>query len=192
MGSKKNRSDAPVCQLKITLKDSRPPIWRRIQVAGDTSLAKLHRILQIVMGWTDSHLHQFTIHGCDYGVPDPDFEAFGHSTINEKSTKLGQVIQGEKDHFIYEYDFGDSWTHRIVVEKITPAEEGKRYPVCLGGKRACPPEDCGGIWGYENFIEAVSDPDHEEHEDMLEWIGGGFDTEAFDLDDVNLALRHAR
>lgn len=189
MSSKKKPSDAPVWQLKITLKDSSPPIWRRILVADDTSLSKLHLILQIAMGWTDSHLHQFTIHGRDYGVPDREFEG---RTEDERKVRLLQVIDGEKDRFLYEYDFGDSWTHQILVEKMAPREEGKRYPVCVAGKMACPPEDCGGVWGYQNFLKAISDPKHPEHEDMIEWIGGGFDPKAFDLDGVNQQLGRLR
>ena len=191
MSSREDRSAGPIYQLKITLKDSRPPIWRRILVAGDVSLAKLHGILQIVMGWTDSHLHQFTIHGRDYGVPDRELD-FGHRTLSERRVRLFEVVYGEKDRFLYEYDFGDSWTHQILVEKIIPKEEGKHYPVCVAGKRACPPEDCGGIWGYENFLEAIKDAGHPEHEDMIEWIGGGFDAEAFSLDEVNQRLRRLR
>ncbi len=192
MSSKKNLSTGPVWQLKITLKDSRPPIWRRILVAEDTSLAKLHLILQVTMGWWDSHLHKFTIHGRDYGVPDREFSQFASRTENEKNAKLMGVVHGEKDRFAYEYDFGDDWLHQIVVEKIVAREEGKRYPVCVAGARACPPEDCGGIWGYENFLKAISDPKHPEHDDMIEWVDGGFDPEAFDLDQVNRQLRRLR
>jgi hypothetical protein len=189
MSSKEKVSAAPVCQLKITLKDSSPPIWRRIIVAGDTSLAKLHGILQIAMGWWDCHLHQFTIHDRDYGVPDREIGQFGSRIENEKNAKLMSVVHGDKDRFIYEYDFGDSWTHQIVVEKIVPKEIGKHYPVCVAGKRSCPPEDCGGIWGYQNFLKAISDPKHPEHESMTEWIGARFDSEAFDLDSINQRLR---
>jgi Plasmid pRiA4b ORF-3-like protein len=192
MSSKEKLSAAPVWQLKITLKHSSPPIWRRILVADDTPLAKLHRILQIVMGWGDSHLHQFTIRGRDYGVPFRDFGEFGSKIENEKSVKLIDVVYGEKDRFVYEYDFGDSWTHQIVVEKKVTKEEGKHYPVCVAGNRACPPEDCGGIWGYENFLEAIRDPKHPEHKYLIEWIGGGFDPEALDLDQVNRQLRRLR
>lgn len=178
-------------QLKITLKGIKPPIWRRTLVPADVSLAKLHRILQMVMGWTDTHLHQFTIHGQDYGEPDPDFIGFGNRTKSEKAAKLMNVA-GEGDRFEYWYDFGDDWRHEVVVEKIVPVSKGKTYPVCVAGKRACPPEDCGGFWGYEQFLEAIANPEHEEHESMLEWIGGSFDPEAFDLDDTNEGLKRMR
>jgi Plasmid pRiA4b ORF-3-like protein len=188
---KKERSAAPVYQLKILLKGSSPPIWRRLLVTGDTSLAKLHRILQIVMGWYDCHLHQFVIHGRDYGVPDRELD-FGQPTLNERGVRLSSVIEGPKDRFVYDYDFGDSWAHQIVVEKILPKETGNQYPVCTAGERACPPEDCGGIWGYADFLEAIRDPNHEEHESMLEWIGASFDPEAFNLDRINHQLRRVK
>ena len=183
----KQSTSETVYQLKVTLVGSKPPIWRRIQVLGDTSLAKLHQILQDVMGWTDSHLHQFVVDGVYIGVPDPDF---GMEVRNEKTVKLSQVAHGERSKFTYEYDFGDSWEHQILVEKVLEAEPGVRYPVCLAGKRACPPEDCGGIWGYASLLQTIQNPDDPEHEDMLEWLGGGFDPEAFDLDAINQALKH--
>jgi hypothetical protein len=192
MSSKKKLSAAPVWQLKITLKDSSPPIWRRILVTGDTSLEKLHRILQLAMGWWDCHLHQFMIHGRDFGVPDLELAEFGNRIENEKNVTLMEVVHGVKDRFVYEYDFGDSWTHQIIVEKIIPKVEGKYYPVCVAGKRACPPEDCGGVWGYMNFLEAISDPKHPEHESMTEWIGARFDPEALNLDSINQGLREVK
>jgi hypothetical protein len=177
-----------VYQIKVTLDDTHPPIWRRIQVPEDTSLLKLHDIVQIVMGWEDDHLHSFLIEDQYYGRPEDDeYGEFG--TIDEKRVKLKEVIPGEGFRFKYEYDFGDSWEHTLLVEKILPPEEGVRYPVCVKGKRACPPEDVGGVWGYENFLEAIRDPDHEEHDMYLEWVGDEFDPEAFDLKGVNQSLR---
>ena len=122
------------------------------------------------MGWWDSHLHQFIIHGKIFGSPDPDFDFI--EVTSERGTKLSGVISAEKDKFIYEYDFGDSWEYVILVEKILPPDPNISYPICLKGKRTCPPEDCGGIWGYNDFLEAIQDPDHPEHDDMLEWVGG--------------------
>jgi hypothetical protein len=104
--------------------------------------------------------------------------------------RLQQVVSRVKDKLIYEYDFGDSWEHELLIEKILPPEAGKRYPVCLTGKRACPPEDCGGIWGYASFLEAIQDPQHPEHEEMVEWVGGKFNPEAFDLDEVNREIQN--
>ena len=190
--SAKPATPAHIYQIKVTLKHGKPPIWRRIQVPGDVTLAKLHRILQIVMGWADYHLHQFIVGGAYYGEPHPDYEAWGPEMHNERRVKLEQIAPGEKSKFSYEYDFGDGWEHELLVEKILPPEPGVHYPCCLKGKRACPPEDVGGIWGYADFLEAIADPDHEDHEDMLEWIGGEFDPEAFDLDEINAELRKLR
>jgi hypothetical protein len=185
----KRPTDRVVYQIKVTLRGSKPPIWRRFQVASDTSLVQLHRILQCVMGWEDYHMHQFIVGGVTYGNADmmEDFD-----TVDEKTVTLDQIVRREKFKFIYEYDFGDSWEHELLIEKILPLEEGKAYPVCLTGKRACPPEDCGGIWGYSDFLEAIQDPEHPEHEEMLDWAGGEFDPVAFDLREVNAELKELK
>ena len=175
-----------IYQLKVTLKYSKPPIWRRIEVPGNTRLDKLHDILQTTMGWWNAHLHQFIVGGTYYGEPHPDY---GFDMRDERKVKLNQIAPGEKSKFVYEYDFGDSWEHVILVEKVLPPEKGVHYPRCIKGKRACPPEDVGGVWGYDDFVEAVKDPNHPEHEDMLEWWGDDFDPEAFDLEEVNEALQ---
>jgi hypothetical protein len=182
-------SKAQIYQIKVTLDESKPPIWRRILVPGDATLEKLHYILQVAMGWTNSHLHQFIVGQTFFGQPHPDF---GLEMRDERRVKLSQIAPGEGFAFRYEYDFGDSWLHNLVVEKVLEPEPGQHYPVCVKGKRACPPEDVGGVWGYEGFLEAIGDPDHPEHEDYLEWIGGEFDAEEFDLDAVNSALRALR
>ena len=171
-------------QIKVTLRSVHPAIWRRILIPGNTTLLKLHDILQIVMGWEDAHLHMFKIPGLVYG--DLMDDVYGEiSTALEAHFKLNQLITYEGQRFSYEYDFGDSWEHELVVEKILLGQEHLRTPICLEGKRACPPEDVGSLWGYENFLKALQDPEHEEHEDYLIWIGGEFDPEAFDLDEVN-------
>jgi hypothetical protein len=178
-----------IYQIKVTLKNSKPPIWRRIQVPGDVKLSKLHLILQEVMGWADYHLHQFIVNGIYYSTPHPDDF---YEVKDERRVALHQVASGEKFKFIYEYDFGDSWEHELLVEKVMPPEQGAYYPRCIKGKRACPPEDVGGVWGYDDFLEAIKDPDHPEHEAMLDWVGGEFDPEEFDLDGINEALKHIR
>jgi len=183
--------NAGIYQLKITLRESKPPIWRRIQVKSNITLAKLHDIFQIVMGWTDSHLHQFIIHGVEYGVPHPDYD-YDMDMEDEKHFKLGKLISAEKERFVYQYDFGDGWEHEILVEKILPIEEDLHYPICLKGNRACPPEDCGGIGGYSDFLEAIEDVKHPEHNDMLEWIGGKFDPEEFDIEKTNKKLKRIK
>ncbi len=185
------REPAQNYQIKITLNDSRPPIWRRILVPSNITLRKLHDILQIVMGWTDSHLHQFTIEGKGYGDAQND-EWDDLRLLPEQRYRLSQVAPRSGARFQYEYDFGDSWEHSLRVEKILPPEPGTRYPQCLAGKRACPPEDVGGVWGYQEFLEALADPDDPQHDEYLEWIGGAFDAEAFDPGDVNTRLRHAQ
>ena len=174
-----------VYQIKVTLKGSKPPIWRRMQVASDTTLVQLHRIVQRVMGWAGSHLYQFVIGNVAYGDPGMLGEL---DAKDGRTVTLETIVRREKDKFLYEYDFGDSWEHELLVETRLPLEEGKRYPICLAGKRACPPEDCGGIWGYASFLEAIRDPEHPEHDEMLEWVGSEFDPDAFDLDEINREL----
>jgi len=170
-------------QLKVTLRGTRPPIWRRLEVKSDTKLSTLHQILQVVMGWTDSHLHQFIAKGKYYGTPDPDFFV---DRENERKVRLDQVLKKPKDRMVYEYDFGDSWEHEVVVEKVVPAEAGRgRYPLVTAGKRACPPEDCGGIPGYYRLLEVLGNPRHPEHQEMLEWCGEEYDPEGFDRQEVN-------
>ncbi len=177
-----------IYQLKITLNDSKPPIWRRVLVPKNITFYQLHEIIQTVMGWDDYHLHQFMIDSQIYG--NPEYDEYGdQETQNEKKYRLDQFVHSDGFKFRYEYDFGDGWLHDLVVEKILPKERGLDYPICIKGKRACPPEDVGGVWGYDNFLEAIADPTHEEHNDYLEWIGGEFDPTAFDLDGVNERLR---
>jgi hypothetical protein len=187
MARAKRSTTRVVYQIKVTLKGSKPPIWRRMQVASATTLAQLHRILQCVMGWESSHLYQFVVGGMEYGDPKMLEEMEGEDA---RRVTLATLVWGEKCKFFYEYDFGHSWEHELLIEKILLFEAGQRYPVCLTGKRACPPEDCGGIWGYADFLEAIHDPQHPEHEAMLEWIGGEFDPEACDLDEINKELQH--
>ena len=183
-------SKVQIYQIKVTLKGSKPPIWRRIQVPCNITLAELHRILQAVMGWWDYHLHQFIVGRTYYGVPHPDYYDYMEMR-DESQVRLNQIAD-EGSKFVYEYDFGDSWEHVLLVEKVLEPEPDRQYPVCIKGRGACPPEDVGGIWGYYSFLEAIQDADHPEHEDYLEWIGGEFDPEAFDLDEVNERLRALR
>ena len=187
----KEEKQSEICQLKITLRYMRPPVWRRVQVPSDITLAKLHRIIQVAMGWYDSHLHQFIVGERYYGVPSID-EFSELELTDEKKARLSQVLSKSKQKMVYEYDFGDGWEHEILLEKVLQTDPGVRYPRCMGGARACPPEDCGGVGGYANFLQAISDPNHEEHDEYLEWIGGEFDPEKFDLDLVNRELKAIR
>lgn len=184
---KRKKADYPIYQLRIILKDVRPPIWRRIQIAGDTSLRKLHKAIQILMGWEDYHLHSFTI-GVDlYGIPDPE-GIFDVGEKDDRRYRLADVVPDAESRLRYVYDFGDNWEMDILVEKILPPHENFKSPLCMAGKRAGPPEDCGGAWGYENLLEIIKAPHHEEYESMMEWLGNKFDPEAFDPVAVNLEL----
>jgi Plasmid pRiA4b ORF-3-like protein len=171
-----------IYQLKLTLLDTRPPIWRRIQVK-DCTLDKLHEHIQTAMGWTNSHLHHFRVGQQLYGDPLLTAENFEDMDYKDSATtKISAILpkSGRRFRFEYEYDFGDSWQHEVLVEGCLPTEAGKKYPLCVGGARACPPEDVGGVWGYADFVEAIQDPDNEQHEEMLEWVGGSFDPADFD------------
>ncbi|MDQ3412841.1 MAG: plasmid pRiA4b ORF-3 family protein [Chloroflexota bacterium] len=189
MAPRKKAAPNAVYQLKVTLKRTRPPIWRRLHVRSDTRLSALHEIIQTAMGWWNCHLHQFTIGGEEYGAPDLD-EWF--AVRDEQRVSLHQLPLPAKARFSYQYDFGDDWAHEIVVEKILPPDPIVTYPICLTGKRACPPEDVGGTWGYTEFLDNMSDPHHGEHESMREWNGRKFDSEAFNLDTVNARLQSFR
>ncbi len=173
-------------RLKVTLRGSKPPIWRRFLVPGSISLKRLHDCLQAVMGWTDSHLHQFEANGVLYGPPDREL---GIERVSESKTTVGDVLRRPKDELRYEYDFGDGWEHSVVLEAHVPPREDGRYPILEAGARACPPEDVGGIFGYERFLEVIRNPKHAEHAETLVWAGGSFDPEAFRVDDANPATR---
>lgn len=170
-----------VYQFKITLQDTQPPIWRRIQV-GDCTLDQLHEYIQTAMGWTNSHLNQFRINGTLYGDPMLMEETFEELAFKDSTTtRLSDILPaGEaRFRFEYEYDFGDGWQHEVLLERRMPAVPGTRYPLCLDGARACPPEDVGGVWGYADFLVAIADPENERHEELRQWVGRKFDPEAF-------------
>ncbi len=188
MATAKRKTQSTACRLKITLQGSKPPIWRRIEVPGNTSLDDLNLMIQGAMGWTNSHLHGFEIGGENYSILDPEFGA--DDCLDETKFRLQRLVPVEKAKFTYTYDWGDGWEHLVLVEKIMPPEPGVEYPRCVAGARACPPEDVGGVWGYAEFLEAISDPKHERHEESLEWIGGEFDPEAFDLAETNEDVRN--
>lgn len=188
---RKTSEPIQIYQLRITLRGSHPPIWRQIQVRSDITLGKLHRILQAVMGWTDTHLHQFTIRGKQYWIPDEGDMAL-RKMIDERKHRLRDVVSRKASRFTYVYDFGDLWAHELRVENILVPQAGVHYPVCLAGARACPPEDVGGTVGYENLLEAIHNPNHPQHEGYLEWIGDNFDPEAFDAGEVNRKLHQLK
>lgn len=175
-----------VFQLGVRLVDSEPSIWRRLLVEQHVLLPQLHRILQAAMGWTDSHLHQFLVGDLQFGEPDDEFSPgpidYRHISVNQVLSRPGAVL-------LYEYDFGDSWGHLIELEERLDSESvSGPLPRCVDGARACPPEDCGGIHGYERLLETIGDPRDPEHDQYASWLGTGFDPEAFDLDTVNERL----
>ena len=177
-----------VHRLKITLRGSKPPIWRRLEVPSGIALQRLHATIQQAFGWLDCHLWVFSTPAGEYGVRDPEL---GHHSAQQK--KLSAVAPLPGDRVTYVYDFGDDWEHLIAVEAVLPAEPGVAYPRCITGRRACPPEDCGGIWGYEDLLVILADPGHEEHTSRLEWLGlesaADFDPAGFDVAAVNDALK---
>jgi hypothetical protein len=189
-GERKRRRGAGtlVHQLKITLGGvSRPPVWRRVLVPADVTLGDLHEVIQQAMGWDDYHMHLFSVGGQEYGSPDPEL---GHAS--DRNVVLSQVLTSPGDRLRYTYDFGDDWEHDIVLEETRTAVPEETYPSCVTGKGACPPEDCGGAWGYAELKEILADPSHEGHQDMLEWLGldagKDFDPKEFSVTDVNARL----
>lgn len=174
-----------IFQLKIQLLGVRPPVWRRVLVPGEITLAELHDVIQTAMGWSDSHLHAFEVGETRYAVPDPDW---GVDDIEDESrAKLFRVAE-ECGRLRYSYDFGDGWEHDVTVEKVLDPRPGTPYPSCIAGRCACPPEDVGGSWGYQAFLVAVNDPSYEYHEHWAEWAGGSFDPPAFAVAAVDAAL----
>ena len=163
-----------VVSLKVTLRDTKPPVWRRLLVPGETTLADLHRAIQAAMGWEDYHLHTFDIAGRQYGDPRAVDDV-----ADEKRVTLNGLIKSGVARFAYTYDFGDNWEHALVVEKRLPDIEALSRPICTAGKRRCPPEDCGGPWGYLELLEVLADPAHPEHAERREWLGEDFDPEDF-------------
>lgn len=189
MTTSKTELSLEVYQIKVTLRYTRPPIWRRLLVPASLTLERLHNVLQVAMGWDDSHLHEFHFSPKRVWQPDPRERSRGlQNRRNESSLRLSVVLGRVGATALYTYDFGDGWEHTIVVEKILPPEPGVLYPLCVGGKRQGPPEDCGGIPGYYRLLEAIRDPSHQDHEEMLEWVGDDFDPEAFSVDTLNRSL----
>jgi hypothetical protein len=185
----KRRAGTEILSLKVTLRGTKPPVWRRLLAPGAMTLGDLHHAIQAAMGWYDSHLHAFDIEGRQYGdrhtVDD---------VADENRLTLNRLMKSGVRRFTYTYDFGDDWEHMVAIEKIQPAVEGKLYPACVAGKRSCPPEDCGGIWGYGELLEVLADPAHPERAERLEWLGQEFDPEDFSVEiaDARLAARFTR
>lgn len=176
-------------RLKITLHDVEPPVWRRIEVPSSMTLGELSPVLEAAMGWLGGHLHLFDVDGLTYGTPDPDWET---DDLDEGRYRLSDVLPSAGRSMRWDYDFGDGWEHTVEVEGIVAAEPGVMYPRCIAGERACPPEDCGGPWGYADLLEALADPDHPDHERLREWAPLGFDPSRFDLEETDRAMRAPR
>lgn len=183
-----NRAGSTVLQLKLSLRGvSKPPVWRRLLVRPDIRLSQVHDVIQAAMGWTDTHLHAFSTAYGDYGPPDPELD---HR--DERKARLADFLAEPGDRIRYAYDFGDFWEHDIVLEKMLEPDPDVRLPACVAGKGACPPEDCGGVWGYADLRDTLANPASDGHDAMLEWLGfdsaEDFDPGAFDVEETNEIL----
>ncbi|MCA1680804.1 MAG: plasmid pRiA4b ORF-3 family protein [Actinobacteria bacterium] len=182
------RSTIAIVQIKIKLLGvSKPPVWRRLQLRADTRLDHLHDIIVAAFGWQGYHMHVFTSGPEEFGVPDPEL---GHA--DERQISLGELIGAIGDRLRYTYDFGDDWEHEIVLEDLLDADPDTHYPLLAAAKGACPPEDCGGPWGYAELKDILADPSHEQHQQMLDWLGldtpSAFDPNAIATDQIEQEL----
>jgi hypothetical protein len=178
-------------RLYVSLLEIAPPIWRRIELSSETTLAQLHKVLQTVMGWQDYHFHEFEIAGRRYGVPDSDYDSPGE-VARESSVKLSSALPRKGATLLYSYDFGDNWTHAVTLEDIVLTDPDAQYPRVMDGARCCPPEDCGGTYGYLELLEILAKPRHKEYRRMREWAGKDFNPETFSAKSVNLLFKPRR
>lgn len=176
-----------IYQLKITLKHIKPAIWRRIEVLPDIRLDELGQTILMAMGWYGGHLMCFEFDRTEYHFDHESVSDLGGKLMSK--TRLDKCLSRESQKGLFTYDFGDNWEHEVLLEKIRAPEPGAQYPCCTAGKRNCPPEDCGGPWGYADILEALKDPDNPEYNEMLEWVGSDYDPEAFDLQGANERMR---
>jgi hypothetical protein len=174
-----------IYHLKIILGEVAPPVWRLVALPGAYTLDRVHGVIQLAMGWQDCHLHSFDVAGAQYGTPDPD----GLLDMRDELDARLDAIVDKDGRFTYTYDFGDWWEHRITVEDVLVAEPHERYPLCVDGAGACPPEDVGGTYGYEQFVAALADPDHPRHTEMRDWYGRRFDPTEFSAERATTLLR---
>ncbi len=178
-----------IYQLRITLIESRPRIWRRILVEEDILLSDLHKIIQTTMGWTNSHLHQFIKDESFYTQKMPDDDLWEEmNNVDYKGVKLNELLRFVKNSIIYEYDFGDGWMHEILLEKFLKSDPDVKYPVCIDGAMNCPPEDVGGMGGYMRMLRVLRNPNNREYESFINWLGGDFNPREFDITKVNKQL----
>lgn len=172
--------------LKVTLLGTAPPIWRRFEVMDFITLEDLHYVLQLVMGWEDAHLHQYFSGKVRYGIPSRDDPY--NSVRDEGTVLLSDVFKRKGSKLRYEYGFGDGWLHEIVVESISPSTPAHKHPICLAGMRQCPPEDVGGVWGYAELLESVSNPRHPRRREFEEWLDGPYNPDHFEVEEINRIL----
>ncbi len=186
----KTKKNAEIYQFKISLDGSKPPIWRRIHVPSTYSFFDLHIAIQDSMGWEGYHLHMFEMEDprtgakVELGMPDQEYQIYEREVLADHKEKISKYFSDTNQKARYEYDFGDSWIHTVKLEKILPAKPGEKYPKCIAGKMACPPEDCGGIPGYYYTLSILEDPEHEEYSETIDWLGKEFNPKLFDPDDV--------
>lgn len=193
MATKHIETAQDIYQLKVTLLGTDPPIWRRLLVSADLTLAQLHKVLQTTMGWDDAHMHEFRAGQRRFGRPEPADPFTRMPRVeSERMVPLSAVLQRAGAKMIYTYDLGDNWEHGVVLEKRLPAEPHTTYPICTDGQLACPPDDCGGIPGYYDLLDALAEPGHPRHEELQDWIGAAFNPEAFSPDQVNRRLSRVR
>lgn len=187
--AKTARQAESIVRLKVTLRGIRPPIWRRLLVPGRMTLGDLHHVIQAAMGWDDGHLHAFDIAGRQYSDP-----LAVDDVADEERLTVNGVLRSGVSRFTYTYDFGDDWEHVIGIEGKQPPIDGRSYPACVAGKRNCPPEDCGGCWGYQELLAILADPAHPRRQEWVEMIGDDFDPEAFSIEaaDARVATRSGR
>jgi hypothetical protein len=181
--ARKTATTGDIVKLKVTLTGMRPPVWRRLLLPAAMTLRDLHDAIQASMGWEDAHLHDFDVAGEHYGDPTTTDDV-----VNEARLTLAEIRRAGIERFTYTYDFGDDWEHRIVVEGAVPRVEGQRYPACVAGKRACPPEDCGGPYGYAHFLAARADPSHPDHQEMSGWVDEDFDPDWFSVAEADASV----
>jgi hypothetical protein len=179
----KNGPAKSLVTLKVTLRGTKPPVWRRLQMPGAMTLGALHEAIQAAMGWHGGHLHAFEVGGRQYGD-----RQMVDDVADENRLTLNGLVRSGATRFAYIYDFGDNWEHAVVIEKCEPSGDGAAIPVCLAGKRNCPPEDCGGVWGYADLLEILADKSHPEHAERMEWLGEDFDPEEFCIATANRIL----
>jgi hypothetical protein len=190
MPTKKTAVPPEIYQLKVTLLGTSPPIWRRLLLPADLTLAQVHDVLQAAMGWEDCHMHEFCVGHRHFGQPNPEDRLMGMPPVeNERKVRLSSVLGRIGAKAIYTYDFGDSWEHGLVLEKRLSPDPDTAYPVCTGGQLACPPEDCGGIGGFYDLLDALGDPAHDQYDELRDWVGDDYDPEVFSVEDVNRMLK---